>query len=528
MAPTKKLLRVENSALGCQMKRLIATWNFYRALWGQEFLSALAEWKKGAIISRAASFRAQHRLGLYATLAARAAKEDLPGQWRAILAVAVSCSAVGARETAKTYLAYLSAAAESKPKRRHLIAAALAPHDPLLALAWLEKDGPCTDRCYPDLLVALLEAAGAETRAASLLEEALARDLQEKHPELLLHAANLTLAGFLAADDAQATAQARLNTFLEWHGLESLVRRDLRQPLACWNVASAPVVSGLEDHEVPLVSVIMTGYRTARRIGPALESLRSQTHRNLEIIVVDDASDDDLGEAVQAAAQGDPRVLYYRLPRNVGPYVAKDLALRELTKGDFVTCHDSDDWSHPRKIELQLKPLLQDPAKVFTWSHWLRLSDEGRIQVRQCHPLLRPNLSSLLFRREAVLSRAGGYDAVRTGADSEFLARLQVVFGRKAGLRLRKPLALGAVRDDSLTHSAETGTTEGGITASRLQYWEAWRAWHLGCLMRGELPFMPPPGSPRPFPTSEAQHAEAGDDLVAAVKEGSAYLEAAE
>src|SRR5690606_14648904 len=103
------------------------------------------------------------------------------------------------------------------------------------------------------------------------------------------------------------------------------------------NVASAPVVSGLEDHEVPLVSVIMTGYRTARRIGPALESLRSQTHRNLEIIVVDDASDDDLGEAVQAAAQGDPRVLYYRLPRNVGPYVAKDLALRELTKGDFVT-----------------------------------------------------------------------------------------------------------------------------------------------------------------------------------------------
>lgn len=500
------------------MGRVRASWNLCRALWRHDFVQALVACNSGAFCSRTASFRAQHRLGLYSTVNARAEREGVPKRPGALLAAAVSSAAIGARETAAAYLEQLPSATRNKASHRRIIATALAPHAPDLALAWLEKSEPCTDRCYPALLVALLEAAKLERRAVSVLEEALESNLQEQHPELLLHAANLTLKGLLAADDARVAAEAYLNRFMQWHGLEALARPDLMLPLSCANVTCTINDVVGNDRQAPLVSVIMTGYRTEARIGAALTSLLCQTHCNLQIVVVDDASDDGLGEAVQVAAQGDARVRFYRLPRNVGPYVAKDLALRELTNGDFVTCHDSDDWSHPRKIELQLKPLLEDPERVFTWSHWLRLSDEGRIQVRQCHPLLRPNLSSVLFRREAVLNRAGGYDAVRTGADSEFFARLEVVFGRKAGLRLRKPLALGAVRNDSLTHSPETGTSEGGITPARLHYWEAWRAWHLECLMRGELPFMPPPGAPRPFPASDAQREEVGVELLEALE----------
>ena len=77
----------------------------------------------------------------------------------------------------------------------------------------------------------------------------------------------------------------------------------------------------------------------------------------------------------------------------------------------------------------------------------------------------------MLCRREAVLDRGGGYDQVRTGADSEFLARLQIVFGRQAGARLRLPLSFGALRSGSLMTDSVTGIN--GVTSTppfRLAY----------------------------------------------------------
>ena len=272
----------------------------------------------------------------------------------------------------------------------------------------------------------------------------------------------------------------------------------------------------------------MTAFETGKRIHYALRSLLAQTHGNLEILVMDDASGDDLGAVVARLRQEDPRIRYFRLPRNVGTYVAKELALRHLVRGDFVTCHDSDDWSHPRKIELQLEALLRHPKRVFSWSYWLRVQDDGLIVARQSHPLLRPNLSSVLFRREAVLDRAGGYDQVRTGADSEFLARLQLVFGRQAGARLRLPLAFGALRAGSLMTDGVTGIGAGtSTTPFRLAYWEAWRHWHLACQQQGRRPRMPERPADRPYPIPEGQAAETGPDLLAAsgaTERGAKYL----
>lgn len=493
------------------MNRLRATWRFRRALRQKRFAEAVAAHEQGALRARAESYWAQYRLGLYATVARRVDEEGVPDSPWALLAALCSLAAIGRNDAAGGYLRRLPAAARSSPRWRQRVAAALAPHDPGLALSWLDADAPDAGLDYPDLLAALLLATGQEGRAATLLERALSAGQDSHYPELLLHAANLAMAGTPSSAEATAAALGKLNGFLAHHGLEPIARRDGARPLSAANaVASAPPCAG----ERPLVSVIMTAYRTADRIGPALDSLLRQSHRNLQVIVMDDASDDDLGEQVVPVTQRDGRVSYVRLPHNAGPYVAKELALRDLAKGEFVTCHDSDDWSHPRKIEQQLDWLLQARGRVFCWSQWLRLSDEGRITVRQCHPLLRNNLSSTLFRRQAVLERAGGYDQVRTGADSEFLARLLLVFGREGGGPLRKPLSLGAMREGSLMSDRETGISGSGTTPFRLDYWEAWRRWHLDCLRAGRLPVMPPPGAPRPFPVAEMQLAAAEGALA--------------
>jgi len=60
----------------------------------------------------------------------------------------------------------------------------------------------------------------------------------------------------------------------------------------------------------PLVSVVLIGYNDASRITRALESLRRQTLRSLEIIVVDDASTDATAEIIESIAANDDRIRF--------------------------------------------------------------------------------------------------------------------------------------------------------------------------------------------------------------------------
>ncbi len=240
----------------------------------------------------------------------------------------------------------------------------------------------------------------------------------------------------------------------------------------------------------PLVSVLMTTFRTGERASVAIDSLLNQTYRNLEIIVVDDASGDATPDLVEAWARKDARVRLLRLSANGGTYLAKSMGL-QLARGEFVTCHDSDDWSHPVKIERQVRPLLDDASLVATTSHWVRMQDDGMFYARPVHPLMRFNPSSPLFRREVVLKRMGAWDMVRTGADSEFHARLKLVFGKQAVKRIAQPLALGSHREGSLMTAGDTGYSDTGVSPQRLAYWQAWGAWHIDCLRKGVLPQLP-------------------------------------
>jgi hypothetical protein len=183
--------------------------------------------------------------------------------------------------------------------------------------------------------------------------------------------------------------------------------------------------------------------------------------------------------------------------------VAKTVGL-EHARGDFVTCHDSDDWSHPQKLALQMRPLLMNRQVVATTSHWVRLADDGTCYARPVYPLMRLNGASPLFRRREVEDNAGLWDAVRTGADSEFHARLQLVFGRDAVRRLARPLTFGAHRANSLMTAPDTGHTAHGMSPMRLAYWEAWTRWHVAELRAGRKPRMPALLAQRPRPFAVA------------------------
>jgi hypothetical protein len=354
----------------------------------------------------------------------------------------------------------------------------------------------------PGLLLgtSLLLRTGQQLAAAEAVRAALAQGRAQREPEWWLWATNAL--GGDAAEQLQ-----RLNAYLAAFDLPPLQLRQPALPPAAGNLQGAgalPVVDG------PLVSVIMTAHNAAQRVGAALDGLLSQTWRNLEVLVVDDASTDGTADLVQRVAQADARVRAVLLPCNVGTYVAKTVGL-ELARGEFVTCHDSDDWSHPLRIERQMQPLLKDPRVVATTSKWVRIQDDGVFYARPVHPLARMNPASPLFRKQAVLQGTGAWDAVRTGADSEFQTRLRLVFGRRAVRRLALPLTLGAHHAASLMNAAATGYSNQGLSATRLAYWEAWTHWQVACLHAGKKPVMPRVDEARPFAAPDSIVVPAAD-----------------
>ncbi|MBV6496243.1 MAG: putative glycosyltransferase EpsE [Pyrinomonadaceae bacterium] len=99
-----------------------------------------------------------------------------------------------------------------------------------------------------------------------------------------------------------------------------------------------------------LISVIIPNYNYARYLPEAIESVLAQTHKNVEVIVVDDGSTDDSKEVL--ASFGDRiRTIFQQ---NQGVSAARNRGVAE-SNGDFLAFLDADDAFLPSKLEKQLE-----------------------------------------------------------------------------------------------------------------------------------------------------------------------------
>ena len=100
----------------------------------------------------------------------------------------------------------------------------------------------------------------------------------------------------------------------------------------------------------PLVSVLIPAYNVADVVTTAVGSALRQTLGDLEVIVVDDASDDGTVSAAEAVAERDSRVRVIRAERNGGPGVARSIGLA-ASRGMWVAVLDADDVFRPERLE---------------------------------------------------------------------------------------------------------------------------------------------------------------------------------
>jgi glycosyltransferase involved in cell wall biosynthesis len=135
----------------------------------------------------------------------------------------------------------------------------------------------------------------------------------------------------------------------------------------------------------PLVSVLIPCYNAGRWLEATVASVRAQTWRRYEIIVVDDGSKDDSLAVAQRLAGPDLKVV---AQANRGQCAAFNEAFRHA-QGDFIEHLDADDLLAPAKLEVQLQRLAQLPAGWVASGAWARFQDEPAEAVFSPEPVWR-------------------------------------------------------------------------------------------------------------------------------------------
>ena len=154
-----------------------------------------------------------------------------------------------------------------------------------------------------------------------------------------------------------------------------------------------------------LVTVIITMYNSSKTIEKCLLSMLEQSHKNMEIIVVDDESTDDSVERVTSFIEVHRNIKLIKNTENRGTYYCKNLALQTLNENTkYIAFQDSDDFSHKERIRKQIEVLHMT---------------NGKLSITLCerYNVLRFACISQVYDIE-IFNKLGYFDNSRFGADS--------------------------------------------------------------------------------------------------------------
>lgn len=126
----------------------------------------------------------------------------------------------------------------------------------------------------------------------------------------------------------------------------------------------------------PLVTVVIPSFNRARFVVDAVESVLKQSYRPIEIIVVDDGSEDDTAERL--APYIAQQQIQYHYQKNQGAAIARNYAIAQ-SSADYIALLDSDDLWLPQKLESQIEYLQTHPKVAMVAAHVLPIGKERNL-----------------------------------------------------------------------------------------------------------------------------------------------------
>lgn len=213
-------------------------------------------------------------------------------------------------------------------------------------------------------------------------------------------------------------------------------------------------------YKMEKISVLIPAYNVEKYVEDAIRSIMNQTYTNLEIIIVDDCSDDNTYNILLRLKLEDCRIKLYR--NNVNSKIVNTLnfALSKAS-GEFIARMDADDLAHPLKLEKQIEFLKNNSSISLVGCNY-NVIDENSLQYNKSNLLLSPLFIRLglpyispvvhIWMTRKTIYDAVGFYRIPGVEDYDFLLRLHKLGFKCANLgeylysvRVRKGNTLSSI-----------------------------------------------------------------------------------
>lgn len=188
------------------------------------------------------------------------------------------------------------------------------------------------------------------------------------------------------------------------------------------------------------VTVIIPAFNARDTIIRAIHSVRQQSIKSLEVIVIDDGSVDDTADVVLNNIHSDENMHLIRMEKNSGVSAARNAGIR-LARGEFLAFLDADDTWMPEKLSKQLEAMRNDPSITLVSCNSQLISESG-MPIKEGH-LNRPPIEGYdawktlliynflptptVLTRTSLVNEIGGFDeSLAVGEDLDLWIKLSL------------------------------------------------------------------------------------------------------
>lgn len=175
--------------------------------------------------------------------------------------------------------------------------------------------------------------------------------------------------------------------------------------------------------KVPLVSVVIPIHNAQKYLTQAIDSITSQTLKDFELILVNDASTDRTAQILNNYKKRDKRIRVVNNKNNLQMAKSLNLAIN-LAKSDLIARMDQDDISLPNRLKTQYEFMKENPKVAIVGNDIIIIDENGKTTGKRTYPTSSKDLKAILFRysafahptvmfRKSIFQEVGEYDSKR-------------------------------------------------------------------------------------------------------------------
>lgn len=194
-----------------------------------------------------------------------------------------------------------------------------------------------------------------------------------------------------------------------------------------------------------MISVIIPTYNRAHLLKRAINSVLNQTYKDIEVIIVDDCSEDNTKEVVNSIES--KKIRYIRLENNSGACKARNVGIKK-SSGEYIAFLDSDDEWCPDKLEKQYNYLIMNESNIVVCNYNYEKWNKTKLAMRKSNNFI--TYDELLYKNYvttgAILTKKSILEDV--GFFDESMPRYQ---DWELALRISKKYKIGFMDEPLLT-----------------------------------------------------------------------------